>query len=157
MTSPPDRRRQRGSVLLLFPAAILIVVVLAAISVDSAAAFLAQRELAGAVAAAANDAATEGLANRAFYEEDRIELDSGAAARVAEDEVRRALDPARYRDLQVQVSVTPSSPGCPPVVTVRARATVDAIFARALPGSGGDVHVTAASQARPRSAAGARC
>ena len=143
--------------LLLFPAAILIVVVLAAISVDSAASFLAQRELAGAVAAAANDAATEGLANRAFYQYDRIELDPGAAARVAEDEVRRALDPARYRDLQVQVSVTPSSPGCPPVVTVRASATVDTIFARALPGSAGDVRVTAAALSRPRVAGGPRC
>ena len=57
----PDVRGQRGSTLLLFPAALLIVVALAAVTVDSAIAFMAQRELANATAAAANDAATEGL------------------------------------------------------------------------------------------------
>ena len=52
MPPPPDR--QRGSTLLLFPAALLIMLVLAAITVDSAIAFMAQRQLVNATAAAAN-------------------------------------------------------------------------------------------------------
>lgn len=46
---------ERGSVLLLFPAAFLIVLLLGSIAIDAAAVFLAQRELAAAGAAAAND------------------------------------------------------------------------------------------------------
>ena len=64
-----DGVRQRGSVLLLFPAAVLIVLVLSAITVDSSIAFLAQRELANATAAAANDAASRAVDGQAFYRE----------------------------------------------------------------------------------------
>ena len=46
----------------------LIVLVLAAITVDSSIAFLAQRELANATAAQANDAAGEVVDGHAFYQ-----------------------------------------------------------------------------------------
>ena len=53
--------RDRGSVLLLVPAAMLIVLLLTALVADASGAFLAERELADAAAAAANDAVTAGL------------------------------------------------------------------------------------------------
>ena len=74
-------RRERGSVLLLVPAGLLVLLVLAAIAVDGAVVFLAQRELAGAAAAAANDAAT-GVDEGAFYAGE-VALDGGRAAETA--------------------------------------------------------------------------
>ena len=96
------RDGQRGSTLLLFPAAVLIMVALAAITVDSAIAFMAQRELANATAAAANDAATEALSDRSFYQRDRIELSPSAVEAVAVDRVLPLVDPARHHGLTVQ-------------------------------------------------------
>jgi hypothetical protein len=52
---------ERGSVLLLVPIALLVVLLLTALVADSASAFLAERELADAAAAAANDAVAAGL------------------------------------------------------------------------------------------------
>ena len=57
MTMPNRTSVERGSSLLLFPAGVLIVMVLAAMAVDTSIAFMGQRELANATAAAANDAA----------------------------------------------------------------------------------------------------
>ena len=53
-----DRHGQSGSVLLLVPAGVLIVVILGALMVDSAAAFLAEREAEATAAGIANDVAT---------------------------------------------------------------------------------------------------
>jgi Flp pilus assembly protein TadG len=150
----PSRRScrgdQGGSVLLLFPAAVLIVVVLAAIAVDSAIVFLGQREVANAVSAAANDATGEGVGNRTFYEGARIDLDPATVRQLALDRVAAALDGDRFAGLQVDVVVAPaSSPGCPPVVRVRARASVSSLFAAALPGDGGQVWVTATATGSP--------
>ena len=69
---------ERGTVLLLVPIALVIVLGLVALVADSASAFLAERELADAAAAAANDAVTAGL-------------DPGALRATGE----RALDPQR--------------------------------------------------------------
>ena len=51
-----QKRAERGSAMLLIPAAVLIVVLFAAVALDSAEAFLVQRELAAAADAMANDA-----------------------------------------------------------------------------------------------------
>ena len=126
---------QRGSVLLLFPAAVLIVLVLAAITVDSSIAFLAQRELANATAAAANDAAGLAVDSQAFYQGDRIELNPYAVEAVAVERVRLAIDQSRHRALDVRVTASPpAGPGCPWTVQVSASSRVPYVFAKALPG-----------------------
>lgn len=152
----PDRNR--GSVLLLFPSAVLIVIVLAAIAVDSAIAFLAQREVANAVAAAANDASSVGVGNRTFYEGGSVDIDPTTAVQLAEDRVAGALDGTRFEGLQVEVTVVPAaSTGCPPRVRVAASARVDALFANALPGGPRQTPVRAVSLGSPRQAVGAMC
>ena len=75
-------RRERGSAALLLPACVLLVVVLGGITVDHAHAFLAQRELANAVSAAANDAATA-IDAGAYYASGQVILDPAAAERRA--------------------------------------------------------------------------
>jgi Flp pilus assembly protein TadG len=142
--------RQRGSTLLLFPAALLIMVALAAITVDTAIAFQAQRELANATAAAANDAATQALSDRAFYLDDRIELSSDAVQRVAIERASLLLDENRHHDLVVDAMATPGAPGCAWTVEVTASSRVDELFGRAMPGSDGQVAVRAVSTASPR-------
>lgn len=139
---------QQGSTLLLFPAALLIMLTLAAITVDSAIAFLAQRELANATAAAANDAATRALSDRAFYENDSIELSPSEVEAVAEDRVLRLVDRFRHHGLVVSAEATPA--GCSWTVTVTASSTVDEVFGQAVPGSDGQVAVRATSTASPR-------
>lgn len=155
---PGRDRSQRGSVLLLFPVAVLIVIVLAAITVDSAIAFLAQREVSDAVVAAANDAAGEGVGNQAFYEDGRVDLDPATVKQLAEERVAAALDAGRFRELAVDVAVTPAAtPGCPPRVRVHASARVSTLFAAALPGGPGDRAVEATAFASPSQAAGPGC
>jgi hypothetical protein len=140
-------------VLLLFPAAVLVVVVLAAIAVDSAIAFLGQREVADAVTAAANDAAGEGVGNRAFYEGGRVDLDPATVQRVAVDRVVATLDPGRFHDLRVDVAVVPpTTPGCPAVVRVFAAARVSTLFAAAIPGGPGQVTVQSSATGSPHDA-----
>lgn len=135
--------RERGSSLLLFPAAVLVMMVLGAIVVDFSIAFLGERELAGATAAAANDAAARALSNRAFYRDGEVVLDGAAASELATDQVRAALDRDRYHDLRVTVAVAPGGDR----VIVTASAEVDYLFARALPGAAERVRVAATSTA----------
>ncbi len=145
-----ERPGQRGSVLLLFPAAVLIVMVLAAITVDSSIAFLAQRELANATAAAANDAAGEGVDGQAFYRDDRIALDPAAVEAVAIERVRLAIDESRHQGLEVQASASPPArAGCPWTVRVSASSQVSYVFAKALPGGPDAASVRATSVAGP--------
>jgi hypothetical protein len=147
----PRPERERGSTLLLFPAALLIMVALAAMTVDSAIAFMAQRELANATAAAANDAATEALSDRSFYEGNRIELSSSAVEAVAVERVRALVDESRHHGLSVQAeAVPPTGAGCAWTVRVSASSHVDELFGRAMPGSSGHVAVHARSSASPR-------
>ena len=63
----PEHPDQRGSTLLLVPSAVLVLFLLTALTVDAAATFLAQRELADACAGAANDAATVALDPSRLY------------------------------------------------------------------------------------------
>ncbi|HWI04438.1 MAG TPA: hypothetical protein VNT52_11560 [Acidimicrobiales bacterium] len=146
---------ERGSTLLLFPAALVIMLALAAITVDSAIAFMAQRQLTNATAAAANDAATEALSDRAFYEGDRIELSAAAVESVAVDRVFALVDPARHHGLSVTAEAfPPAAAGCSWTVRVRASSRVDELFGKAIPGSSGQVAVHAQSTAAPRQEVG---
>ena len=140
--------------LLLFPAAVLIVLVLAAITVDSSIAFLAQRELANATAAAANDAAGRSVDGHAFYQGDRLELDPSAVEAVAAERVRLAIDETRHQGLEVRVSASPpAGPGCPWSVRVSASSRVPYVFAKALPGGPDEAAVRATSVAGPEQGA----
>jgi len=137
--------------LLLFPAAILIMVALAAMAVDNSIAFLAQRELANATAAAANDAASEAVSDSSFYEQNRIELSAAAVVDVAMDRVRSVIDEGRHHDLVVEAdALPPAAAGCAWTVRVRASSRVDALFARAIPGAPARVGVRAQASASPR-------
>ncbi|MDQ3898625.1 MAG: hypothetical protein M3326_15505 [Actinomycetota bacterium] len=151
MSPPPDR--QRGSALLLFPAGLLIMVALAAMAVDSAIAFLAQRELVNATAAAANDAATEALSDSSFYEENRIELSAAAVESIAVGRVFALVDAGRHHGLSVTAeAVPPATAGCACTVRVSASSTVDEIFGKVLPGGGtADVHASAGASPRQAS------
>ena len=144
----PDRSR-RGSVLLLFPAGVLVVLVLAAIAVDASIAFLGERELPAAVAAAANDAATEAISDETFYGAGRVELDDAEVERVATERVRTSLDPDRHRALAVRATVVRSSGGCAWRLRVEASATVRYLFAAALPGGPDTAEVESAATSVP--------
>ena len=145
-----DRGGERGSSLLLFPAGILIVLVLAAIAVDTSIAFMGQRELANAAAAAANDAAGRAVDNATFYEQDRIELDPATVESVAVAEVRAAVDQTRHAGLDVHtVASPPTAPGCPWTVRVTASSRVSYVFAKAIPGGPHEADVHASAVAGP--------
>ena len=152
----PASDRERGSTLLLFPAGLLIMVALAAMTVDSAIAFLAQRQLVQATAAAANDAAAEALSDSSFYVDNRIELAPSAVEAIAVERVFELVDESRHHDLSVTAeAVAPTSAGCPWIVRVSASSRVDELFGKALPGSSGTVAVSASSSASPREATNA--
>ena len=139
----PATDRARGSTLLLFPAAVLVILVLGAIAADVSAVFLGERELANATAAAANDAATEALANAAFYRRGDVIVADAGAEQVATDDVRRALGSSdRYRNLRVTVGVANDR------VTVAATAEVRHIFGLAVPGDSRWTTVDARTTAR---------
>lgn len=146
---------ERGSTLLLFPAALLIMIALAAMTVDSAIGFLAQRQLANATAAAANDAATGAVSDSSFYEGNRVELSASAVEAVAVARIYSLVDQARHHDLVVSAeAVAPAAAGCAWTVRVTASSRVDELFGKAMPGSSGLVAVRAHSVAAPRPAAG---
>jgi Flp pilus assembly protein TadG len=133
------RREQRGSVLMLVPAAVLVLVILGAIAVDSAVAFLGQRELDNYTASAATTAASAGLDPSAFYTNARVVIDPQRA-----DDIAKALQSqvgSGVHDLHVAVTVEGGR------VTVAATGVVDDVFARALPGQHHSWHLRAASTA----------
>lgn len=119
---------------MLVPAAVLVLFVLGSIAVDHSIAFLAQRELTGAAAAAANDAATAALSDNAFYQGrgDRrpgsVEIDGAEATRLV-DRALAARVPSAVRDVVARVEAA----GTQVCVTLTGR--VELIFAKALPGA----------------------
>jgi Flp pilus assembly protein TadG len=119
--------------------------VLGAIAVDFSIAFLGERELAGATAAAANDTAARAVSNRDFYRGGVVILDDVVARELATDMVRTALE--RYHDVRVTVTVVPGGQA----VVVTASAAVDYLFARGLVGGAGRARVSATSSASLRS------
>jgi len=75
--------RERGSALLLVPAAMLVVLGLAGVVLDASAAFLAERELADAAAAAANDVAGAALDESGLRRDGTVQLDEARACELA--------------------------------------------------------------------------
>lgn len=118
-----------GSAVLLVPAGVLVLVVLASIALDAAIVFAAQRQLADAAGAAANDTVTAALDADAFYGCGAIRLDTAAVDRTA-----RASLAARTSDIapgsaDVRTGTTPDGR---PTVTVRLTGTVRTVFRPAL-------------------------
>ena len=132
---------ERASALMLMPAAVLVVVILGAIAVDSARLFLAQRELIDAAAAAANDATGAAIDDGAFYRASgRLTIDPAGATRVVQEAVAaRAPRGMVLAPAEVRVSGRQ--------VCVLLRATVEPLFARAIPGAGEPQVVTARATA----------
>lgn len=129
MSLSNQRRREDGSVLVLVPVGFLVLVLLAAMAVDSAATYLAQQQLHDAVAAAANDAVTAGLADQSFYRRGELMLDPAAAGAVVCRAVGAQAD-ADLHDLHLQVALGAAA------IRVVATARVDAVFGRIVPGWG---------------------
>lgn len=117
---------------MLVPAAVLVLVILGAVAIDFSVAFLGQRELTSAAAAAANDAATA-IAQGRFYQgggttaPGEVVIDPDRAGRVV-DQALAARAPQGVR--MDGVSVDPS--GGQVCVVLRGR--VDYLFAKAIPG-----------------------
>jgi Flp pilus assembly protein TadG len=133
---------ERGSALMLMPAAVLVFVVLGAIAVDFAVAFLGEREVSNAAAAAANDVAGAALDRDRLYADGALRLDPQEADRAGRAAVAAAgLDD--LDDLQVRVDVAAEEP----VVTVTVSARVRYVFAKALPGGPDGVRVEATATA----------
>jgi Flp pilus assembly protein TadG len=128
------------------PAAVLVLVVLGAIAVDSAVVFLAQRELAGAAAAAANDAAAEALDDAALYRSGAVTLDPARAAAVAGAAV------AARQSQGLRLVGTPVVRVAGRQVCVRLVADVDHVFAPAVPGVRPSSTVSARAVATSRQA-----
>jgi hypothetical protein len=126
---------------MLMPAAVLVMMVLGAIAVDSARLFLAQRELADAAAAAANDAVAASLADDAFYRSGgRLEIDAAQAVRT----VAAAVAARAPQGLSID---RPTVTVAGRQVCVELRASVEPLFARVVPGAGGPRPVTARATA----------
>lgn len=135
--------RERGSVLALVPAGFLVLMILGALAVDSATTYLGRQQLRDALGAAANDAATAGLANRSFYSRGSVALDPSATARTVCVAVAAQTD----RDLH-QVRLWLAIDGAS--LQLRGTATVDAVFGRFVPGFGSrTVRATASAVASP--------
>lgn len=128
------------------PAAVLVFLVLGALAVDAAGVFLAQRQVANAAVAAANDAATKAVDIEGFYGDGSLRLLLGSAQRVAEgtvdglgleglEEVRAV---ATVQGDRVEVTITArvrhifssAVPGGPDTAEVAAHARADAVDRR---------------------------
>lgn len=126
------------------PAAVLIFLVLGALAVDSAAVFLAQRQLANAAVAAANDAVAA-VDVDVYYGEGSFRLEPVRVQRVAQESVERSgLD---HLDGVVAVATVEGN-----MVEVTITAQVEHIFSGAVPGgrATADVAATAVVDAERR-------
>jgi hypothetical protein len=130
---------------MLMPAAVLVLVMLGSIAVDSAVAFLGQRELDNFTASAASTAASAGLDKAAFYGDQRIVIDPQQAADIAA--TLQAQIGSGVHDVHVTVTVNGNE------VTVAATGVVDDILAKALPGVRHKWGVRAISRATARAVA----
>lgn len=127
---------------MLMPAAVLVLVAMAGVTVDAALVFLADRQLADAAAAAANDAVAAALDDAAFYEAGELRVDPDEARRVVAEAVA-ARSAAWLEPVQVvRVEVTAG-----PAVTVELAGQVRRLFGSAMPGVSERVAVGAAATA----------
>jgi hypothetical protein len=111
---------------MLVPAGFLILILFAGIAVDSAGAFLAQRQLTDALTAAANDAATAGLDNDAYYRSGSLTLDPGTTAAAVCASLSAQGD-GDLHHLHIEMGVAGA------VVTVHGTAEIDTAFGRLIP------------------------
>ena len=115
-----------GSALILMPAGVLVVLVLAAITMDLSLVHLGRRETIAAAEAAANDAATFGLDERAYR--------TGAGYRLDPARARRAMEQSiRGRRLTDDLASPPEMMILGTTVQVRLTIRVDYVFARRCP------------------------
>jgi hypothetical protein len=122
-------RSDRGSVLALVPAAFLVLIILGALAVDSAAAYLGQRQLHDTLGAAAADAVGAGLSRPKFYANGAVSLTLSQAAQVVCQSVAAQAD-GDLHDVRLWIAVAG------PTIRLEGRASVDAIFGRDIPGFG---------------------
>ncbi|MHB8464305.1 MAG: hypothetical protein ACYDH6_18325 [Acidimicrobiales bacterium] len=130
---------ERGSILILVPALLLVLMALGVIAVDSAAEYLAHRELTDFTAGAADDVVAASLDHPAFYR-GSLRLQP-QAAQTAVDSLRGSSSTGAMEITEAVASVSPAGD----VVTVRATATVRDVF-----GTRRAVVIHAASTARVR-------
>ncbi|HUR08244.1 MAG TPA: hypothetical protein VM347_37285, partial [Nonomuraea sp.] len=138
------RADDRGSALLLIPTVVLLILILGGIAADAAVVTGAQRQLRDIAAAAANDATAAAIDDRSFYIDGEIRLDHTLAVRQANAAVA-ASAPHPFDIKSIRVDVAGDT------VTVRATATVEHIFAKAIPGVARASTVSATSTAVARS------
>lgn len=123
------RRDDRGSVLALVPAGFLVLMLLAALAVDSSVSYLGQQQLHDTLATAATDSVTASLDSGSFYNSGAVALDPRVVDRtVCADLAAQAS--VGLHDVQVSVAILGDA------VVLQGRATVDAVFGRAVPGWG---------------------
>ena len=127
---------------MLMPAAALIFLVLGAICVDYGGAYLAQRELSNAAAAAANDAASQAIDLPHLYDTGEIRLIESVARRIAERSVEsKGLD--RLNAHVTDVVISADGKRVQVVVAGRSRY----LFAVAVPGGRDHVDLETSSEA----------
>lgn len=132
-------RNSRGSVMMLMPAAIVIMLLLGAIAVDSAVAFLAQRQAHNVATDAANDAAGAAVDLDRLRTDGIVVLDAMTAARVAADTVATSgVDGIELRSVRVEDSTT---------VVVTVRTTIDRVIGPAFGAGDATVTLTVRAQA----------
>lgn len=115
--------------MMLVPAGFLVLVLLAALAVDSAAAYLAQRQLDDALTAAANDAAGGAVANNSFYRSGQVAIDPHQAATVVCQTIAAQGD-GTLHDIRLSIAVDG------PVIALEGQATITAVFGGLIPGLG---------------------
>lgn len=123
---------ERGSVLMLMPAAVFVLLVMGAIAVDSAIAFMAQRELENAVAAAANDAAVAAISEERFYRCGGLTATSERADAVVAAAFAAGLSDVVQVVGRPTVVVSGGDETRPIHVSVSASGTVDLLFSPAI-------------------------
>lgn len=129
--------------LVLMPVAALVFIILGALALDATVLFLAERELAGAAAAAANDAAALAIDEEAFYADGTVVLDPAVAQVVAEASVAsKQLEQHGFEVAPPSVLVVG---GDAVVVTLTGRAPH--LFAKAVPGGPDSAAVSATATA----------
>ena len=124
---------QRGSVMFLYPVGFLIVILLGAIAVDLSNVWLQQRQLADAADAAANDAATYGIAPADLRAGERT-ADASRVGEVVAVSVAGQQLPANSHVTAIDHAAT--SPAGNPAVSVTLAGDATFIFGR-LVGRGG--------------------
>ncbi len=123
------RRSDRGSVLALVPAAFLVLIILGALAVDSAAAYLGQRQLRDSLGAAAADGVGAGLSRSGFYANGAVTLARTQTAQVVCQSVAAQAD-GDLHDIRLWIAVAG------PTIRLEGTASVEAVFGREIPGFG---------------------